>query len=250
MTVRSDQHFNRNLLCAVEVYATGPYPNGMEHDVFEICVLPLDYQYNPSRLKFPFQQLVKPRFFDPANYYWQDRKRHNRCFFKRHQIENACANGIDSESVSYLFELWFNKLQLEYNRKILPIVYDAGYVIPFLRELLGIETYGYIFHPYVRDILSTSLMFNDRANHFCENFPFQKNVLTYLASHLGIQLIQQTDILMRTQLIAQSYKRLVEFTTGLADMQASRSVVPVESPSNVQETVPDEPQDLENIRGT
>lgn len=242
------KHFNNNLLCAVEIFTTGLTPEA--DDIFEICILPLDYQFIPSRRYPMFHQRVIPRFFDPATYDWKDKTKYNRCFFTRDKIGASFDSGIDYNNVSYLFEKWFEKLALGYNRKIMPVVFDAGHMIAFLRDMLGCETFGYAFHPYVRDILAASLLLNDRAAFFSENFPFQKNVLTYLASHVNLPGIEdglRHDILMRTRMIGEVYKRITEFTHGLADSLSASSIP--RSATNVPETVTETTQDLENIRG-
>lgn len=225
--IRGFKHFNDHLICAIEIYATGLNPEA--DDVFNICILPLDFQFSPSRQYTPFMQFVRPRFFDPVKYDWKDKKTFNRMYYSKFDIAEAMSVGIDYYEVSRLFESWFEKLALRYNRKILPVVWDAGRVIPHLREVLGMETFGSFIHPYIRDVLSASLIMNDRAAIFGESYPFQKNILTYLAAQLNIPLIMQKNILMRTQLIAEVYKRMTLLTNGLADEQSRiQSIEPLQ----------------------
>src|SRR4030042_166775 len=135
------QHLNGNLLCAVDCETTGLIPG--KHDIWQICVLPLDADIKPLKTIMPFY--VELRVKRPENI---DHK----------AIKIAKVNWLEKQTralepfmAADLFDEWFEKLGLPLGKKIVPLGQNWPFDREFILEWLGHETFHQLFFPHYRD---------------------------------------------------------------------------------------------------
>lgn len=196
-------HLNNNLMCVIDCETTGDIPG--HHDIYQICLLPLNADLKPFKEIVPFYcdiQLKRPENADEAVYKkYKDR------------ICNAQINGLEAYRAADLFDEWFQKLNLGYNKQIIPLaqnwVFDRGFLI----DWLGIESFKQYFSVLYRDTMTASLFLNDQADHHNDPVPFAKNNLQWLCKTLNIPHERAHDALQDCLVTAEVYRQMCKACT-------------------------------------
>lgn len=168
--------FNGNLVCAVDVETTG-LKVGI-HDIWEMCVLPLDLNYKPNKAYKPWNH--RYRIKRPENV--EDGALRLTGMAKA----DLMVTGIDPWKAADDFEVWFDKLSLKPGKKIIPLASNWPFDREFIKEWLGQSTFDYVFHGHYRDTQPIASFIQDRADHQREAFPFGRIGLASLCEKLGI----------------------------------------------------------------
>lgn len=193
---------NDNKLCAVHAYKTGN--NLLCHDICHVIVLPLlnDLTIDKSVLPFCMRMYAPPQCVD---YSVSDlgMKALSDCNALAQQ-PLVCAD---------LFAVWFDKLKLKHNHRIMPIAYDWPSLAPFMRKWLG-EEYDVYFDYRSRSLLSGALTISDRMFYLGEQAPTQKYDLSYVLKDLGAP-IKDGTLQETASNIASAYKTLIKQITFL-----------------------------------
>jgi len=169
-------HLNNNLMCVVDCETTGNRPG--VNDIYQICILPLDKDLKPYKTIIPFycnMKLKRPDDIDPKVYRRQ-----------REAICRANTEGLDPDRAADLFDEWFAKLELPFNKQIVPLAQNWPFDRGFIIDWLGHESFEQYFSPLYRDTMTASLFMNDHADFHNERVPFQKNSLRWMTTQLGI----------------------------------------------------------------
>lgn len=193
--MKSMQHLNSNILCAVDINTTGPIVG--EHEVWEISVIPLDNLYRMDKRFFPFNTTIRPENSNNADPRYVSKERLLKIL-----------KGLDPMTVIDLFEDWFSKLNLPDRKKIMVISHDWVLKSAFLRHMFQSTLFDLYFHPWYRDLIPVSLYLNDNADMNIEQVPYPKSNLTFLATRLGLPFEDKLDTLNNANTIAQCYERI------------------------------------------
>lgn len=191
-------HLNNNLMCVVDCETTGDTPG--HHDVYQVCVLPLNADLKPFKDLAPFycdMQLKRPENIDPDVY-----RKHKQ------QICTAQIGGLDPYRAADLFDEWFQKLHLPYKKQIVPIAQNWPFDRGWLIDWLGKVSFQEYFSPLYRDTMTASLFSNDRADFHNEPVPFAKNNLKWLSKTFGIPHDRAHDALQDCIVTAEVYRQM------------------------------------------
>jgi len=206
-------HFNGHLLCAIDVETTGDTPG--KHDIWQVCVLPLDANITPHRGVIPFYMDLRPKRPENIDY--------AALVVSRLEFAQRMQRAIDPWDAADLFDEWFEKLKrqvgerppvLPENKKLLPLgqnwPFDREFTIDWLTKL----SFESFFHPWYRDTLATAQFLNDQyaANPLCvlpHKVPFPKSNLAYLCSQLKIKNLKSHDSLQDCIATAACYREMI-----------------------------------------
>lgn len=211
------KHLNSNILAVVDCETTGADPD--QHEILEICILPLDKNLQPI-LSNHINLTLRP--LNPQNIDFEALRcqPNQEQFYREHVIKSKerivdiTLKGLDPYMAAELVVDWFEKLNLAPRKRIMPIAQNYCFDRGFLIKWLGPLSFDYIFHPCYRDTLSTSLFMNDFAEYRGEPYPFQKNNLQYLCSTLNVQRDRRHTALDDCIATAEVYRRMVRQFTG------------------------------------
>lgn len=200
-------HWNGNHLCVIDTETTGLDP--LVHEMWQICMLPLDSNIDPRTDVLPFYVEVKPQH--PERIDWQSEVMRGN----REKIAKACDRGLDLEKVRELLEEWIDKLGLPLNQsgfnrcKILPLGQNFAFDRAFLHTGFGRAWFDEYFHYHYRDTMIAANYLNDQAAFHARPAPYPKISLTYLASQLKIPNERSHDAFEDCIKCARVYKRMV-----------------------------------------
>ncbi len=202
------QHLNGKMLCVIDTETTGLDPRF--HEIWQICIMPLDNNLRPSKDRFPFYIMIKPEH--PEYIDWSVN------VFKKNKakIMDAMNRGHDREAAVDLLEDWINKLGLPMNKYgnrclIEPLGQNFGFDRGFMEQWLTVSRYQEWFDYHYRDLMHASLFLNDRANFHAEPVPFSKVNLRWLCNQLGVlnkDSHDAHDALADCVATAECYRRL------------------------------------------
>lgn len=194
-------HLNGNLLCAIDVETTGTKAG--YHEIIQICVLPLAFDLTPLKKEglYPFYTELKPTC--PERIDWDAIK------VSRLDMSQLMLRALEPDRVADLFDKWFQKLKLPYNKKIVPLGCNWPFDAAFIKDWLGEENYSQFFFGLHRDVQTAALYVNDKYDFHCEPCPFPKQNLKYLASQLRITYEKAHDALHDCLATAEVYRRML-----------------------------------------
>lgn len=192
-------HLNGNLLCTIDTETTGLDPD--QHEIFEICILPLDYKLEVSRDIIPFNIKIRPEKED--NIEWGAMQATQQDFMQ------LCQTGLDKWVAADLFERWFEKLGLAERKRIMPLAHNWIFDKVFIQKWLGNAAFDLHFDGRYRDTMSLALSINDEYDAKNERVPFPKLNLSYIATQLKLDFDKVHNALDDCILTTQVYKELV-----------------------------------------
>jgi DNA polymerase III epsilon subunit-like protein len=199
------QHWNGNLLCAIDTETSGLDP--FFHEILQICILPLDSNIEPLRDVLPFYLNFVPE------YPWRaapEALKKNK--LKLHEL---ALNGFDQIKAIDLFEEWIKKLGLPTTKygtpkQIMPLGQNYSFDKPFIMKWLGVNMYNQYFNYQHHDTMVTAHYLNDRAAYHAERVPFNKTDLQWLCTTLNVQSERAHDALSDCLSVAGVYKKLLQ----------------------------------------
>lgn len=204
MSSRSMTHLNGDLLCVVDCETTGLKPR--YHDLIQICILPLDSDLKPLKDVLPFYQHIRARRPENVDYHALEV---NKIDF--YQLQRTA---FDADKVADLFDAWFQKLKLPYNKKIAPLAQNWPFDREFIKDWLGEASYESYFDRRYRDTMPVALFLNDVADIHNENYPFPKCSLKYIASTLKIDYSGAHDSMQDCLITAEAYRLMMRMKVG------------------------------------
>lgn len=204
MANKSMLHLNGNLLCAIDVETTGVIPG--QHDLIQICVLPLNSDLKPLREILPFYMEMQPKRPENVD--------HNAMKVNRLNFAELLLRATDPYKASDLFEEWFERLKLPFNKRISPLAHNWPFDRGFILDWLGQKTFEYIIDGRFRDTMTAALFANDRSCFNNIPTPYPKVNLTYLASQLKVEHkeLRRHDALQDCIITAEIYHRMMTHT--------------------------------------
>lgn len=195
---------NSNIVCAVDCEVTGPIAG--EDDLIQICVLPLNSELQPNLNIQPFDVCLQPK--RPENYPLHDTRRMRGRPSKERFCE-ANTKGLDPYLAAELFDDWFRKLQLGYEKRIIPLAHNWPFDYQFVCDWLGHQSAEQYFDARYRDTQATAAYLNDCAEFHVEPIPHAKLQLSYIASIYRIPHDRKHDALSDCIVTAQVYREII-----------------------------------------
>jgi DNA polymerase III epsilon subunit-like protein len=197
------QHWNGNILCAIDTETSGLDPHF--HEILQICVLPLDSNVEPIDV-IPFYVNFVPEYPERAE---MEALRRNKL-----DLPTLALKGIDKIYAIDLFEEWVKKLNLPCTswgtpKRLIPLGQNYAFDRPFISAWLGNDLYNQYFHYHYKDTMIAAEYLNDRAAYHAEQVPFSKTNLAWLAKTLNVQSERAHDALSDCLTTAGIYKKLL-----------------------------------------
>lgn len=198
MAIKAMVHLNSNLLCAVDIETTGPRPG--YHDIWQICVLPLDHDMMPYKGLLPFYTDLKPEHPDRAE----------KKYITQDQLAKAVLRGIAPDRVADMLQSWFEKIGLAPDKRLHPLSCDWPSHYAFLLHWLGFYQTEMIFHKWFRDLTATACYSNDSAFHAVEQLPYPKCHFRYICSCLKVLNDSPDDAMSDCIAMAECHRRMLK----------------------------------------
>lgn len=198
-------HWNGNQVCVIDTETTGLDPN--YHEIIQICILPLDSNFDVRKDIAPFLLELKPEHPERAS---REAMALNRMDFRK-----IAVRGIDPLKAIDLLESWIEKLKLPVlpsgnPRKIIPLGQNFAFDRAFMIKWLTSDQFNLWFHYHYRDTMLAATYLNDRAGMQGEKVPFSKVSLSWLTNKLDVPLERAHDALEDCLATAEVYKRLLQ----------------------------------------
>ncbi len=196
-------HFNENRAVGVAIKTTGNNPR--IHELLQICVFPLTSRFELSKEVIPFDINIKPiKNEDDRDYIKSGlmKNRFNEIIENSQQSPQSCAE---------LFDSWMEKkIQLRFEKKLMPVAYNWAYMRPFIRNWLGpINFESHFSHEY-RDLMSIALYCNDYADINNLQLIYSKVNLVYITNVLRIEYNKYDDAILHVKAICEAYRALMK----------------------------------------
>jgi DNA polymerase III epsilon subunit-like protein len=198
-------HFNGNLLCAVDCETTGLLWN--KHDIIQIAIIPVTLGFEPN-LDIPyFHCFMKPR--RPENIDLDSNK------INRGRVIEAMNNGLEPDTAEERLREWFQQLRLPVRKTIVPLGSNYCFDRDFIQDWLGGPlSYAEFFRNDHRDTMLTALMINDMFSWSEEKIPFPKTGLGYLCNLLNVAHPNAHDAVGDCLATIEVYRRLMKWRPG------------------------------------
>lgn len=202
------QHFNNNLLCAIDVETTGLDPD--VNEIVQLAILPLDSEFAPLKSIQPVNFYIKPTH--PISYYRGQGDL--TCGMKA--IERACKIGVDAFTVADMIaDSWFPRLLKIGLKQILPLAHNWIFDSAFIKRFFGPKTFELMFHFHYRDSMAIATFLNDVAAIQRQPYPFARMGLNNLLNALGMERISDHDALTDCLYTAKVYQQLARIYMDL-----------------------------------
>ena len=184
------KHLNSNILCAVFVETTGL-------EIIEVAVVPVTADCKVDKNLIPFNLLIRPE--EPQKASSMDNE----------YLMAACERGADKWEAAELFEKWFEKFNLKYRKKIMPLSHDWCYHREFIKNWLLPKTFDACFSHQYRDTRAIGLFVNDCHDFQNEACPYPKTELKYMCA------MQKTDYHKGKQNVIDKASAIIELYRSL-----------------------------------
>lgn len=188
---------NANTLAAMDVETTGREP--WTHEVIQIAVVPLDCNIKP---------VGKPFY---TNIYPAHPELMSREAIAAHGITPDMLEGSpDPYTAGESLWEWFQDLQLPPGKRLIPLVHNSQFDIPFVQHWLGYDLFEDIFGYPTRDTQSIISGMIDKAAFKNTQIPFSGRAnLKKVCADLGIDLDNAHDALADALATATVYRTLL-----------------------------------------
>lgn len=192
-------HLHGNLLCAIDTETTGLVAGF--HDIWQVCILPLDCNFEPDKKIIPFYMDMKVKF--------PERIEKRAVALSKGDFASKQVRAIDPWTCADLLDEWFVKLKLPIGRKIVPVAQNWPFDRGFLLEWLGAESFNDFFSYNYRDTKVVAAFLNDAADYHYSKLPFSGMSLAKLCTHFGIVNHKAHDSLQDCIVTAKIYQRML-----------------------------------------
>ncbi len=206
--VKTLQHFNGNLLAAIDLETTGLDPK--IHEIWQIAVLPLNADFEPlkkvngpngTRSIIPFYANLKVSNIDAIN---------KRAIGNKEAFIKMQQSAFDPYDTADLLIDWFERLSLGPNKRIFPLAQNWPFDKAFIIEWLGEKTCDLLFSPRYRDTMVCAAFQSDQQGYLNQKVTLAQYNLTYLAHHAQYTNPKPHDALQDCIATARIYKCFIE----------------------------------------
>lgn len=192
------QHLNANVLCSIGIDVLKPV-----NELFEIAIIPLDKFLEPHKELLLFNMRMKP-YTLVGDIDWSKSRP------SKSTVASTLLTGFDKDKVIDLFEDWFDKMDLNRGKQIIPLAHNYVKIKPVLVDWLGPKLYEKIFREDYRDTLVTTHFLNDKEDCRGQQPFFSKQDYRWIAKQLHVEILERGGSAMDEALaIAKIYRRLI-----------------------------------------
>jgi hypothetical protein len=189
--IPSPTHLNLNIFASVYVETTGPLVGF--HDIFRICIIPLDNFYLPAKGVMPFLVGFQPIHEESP---WLGRERYI----------HAKSTGVHPSMAPEVLSLWASRLPKQKDKKLVPIGYNWPFASAFMKTLFGPDVFDEVFFESSRDVMGVASYVNDCCNLNVEDIPFPRPGLVSICNRLNVQIDEPHDSLNLARATANAYR--------------------------------------------
>ena len=194
------QHTNGNVICAIDVETTGLNP--LYHEITQISIVALNSELEPNKDFLPFLYYFKPEH--PERYDMEARR------VSGIDLETLNQRGVDQTKCQDMLLEWVEKLQLPFQKRIMPLGHNYGFDKSFIQEWLGPKTYDLVFDYHYRDSMTLALGLNDWFAFRGAPCPFPFVNLSGVCRVLGVSQEQKHDAYFDAMASAQAYRAMIK----------------------------------------
>jgi DNA polymerase III epsilon subunit-like protein len=187
-------------MVAVDVETTGRLAGF--HEIIQIAVVPLTSDLNPLDTIMPFYINMAPEFPERAEKESQE--------IHGLSLEYLASNGTDKWMAADLFDEWFQRLNLPFRRKLVPLAHNYSFERGFLTHWLGLESFDQLWYPLARDTMLFADSINDAAAYHGLEIPFPTVSLGAMCKKFAVPLDNAHDALADCLATAELYKRMLQ----------------------------------------
>ncbi len=195
------QHFNSNRLVVVAIKTTGD--DSKKHELASICIFPMNSNYTLSKEIIPFYCDIKPikRPFGMEL---------GKGLLTKEKYFEICETALMPQATAELFDRWMeNKIRLIEGKKLIVLSYNWAAKKNFIKNWLGTTNFNSYFSHEYRDIMSTALFCNDYADVNCQQIPYAKIVLSYLAKVLRVPYDRRDETILHCKAMVEIYREMM-----------------------------------------
>ncbi len=169
-------HLNGNPIAAIDYETLGRRAG--YHDIVQMAIVPLNSDLRPLEGVRPFYTNIKPLH--------PERAEPQACRVHGISINELMLNAPERDRVQDLLMEWFERLELPFGKKLVPLAHNWGFEKSFTDAWLGPDLASDLFMGTARDSMLTAGYINDRAAWQGKAPPFPGLGLTSMAFKLGI----------------------------------------------------------------
>jgi len=176
-------------MCSVAIRTTGKDPD--KDEIYHICVLPLDLNYNPVFGQM-FERYVRVSMENERKLAERD-----KVFSKKHS------------AVWDEFDLWFDDTIKK--GQIVPLVYDWPSVSKFLTNFFSPAGYKISFCDKARDLKVIANYLNDLHEADEQQLPFAKTTMRYILNNCEASLDLKYTALQQAMNMSKAYRKMLRY---------------------------------------
>lgn len=191
-------HLNGNVLAAIDFETTGKRAGF--HEIIQVGIVPLNSDLRPLPNVTPFYWTMKPVH--------PDRWEGTAHYVHGLNINDLVLHAPSAGRVKDLLIEWFEKLDLPFEKKLIPLAHNWAFESAFGREWLG-DDMDKIFSGPARDAMTYSSGLNDKAAFAGHAAPFNSTRLGSLCKKLQIHNARPHDALQDAYAEAELYRALL-----------------------------------------
>jgi len=198
-TLWNTPYLGHNRLVAVSIKTSGP--DTKLHEIIQICVFPLNHNFDLAKDIIPFYTDIQPV---------KSRLNIDYKYIRVERFKELLQHAPTPQVVAGLFDDWMEKqIRLDDKKKLLPVVYNWAGMRPFIKNWLGTENFNYYFSERYRDIYSIALFCNDFADMKLGDVPYLKTTMVTVAKTLRVEYERHDETILQCKSISQVYKGLL-----------------------------------------
>ncbi len=191
------KHFNSHQPCVTLIKTNGRDPNF--HEIVEIVAIPLDnLEYSKSYT--PYDVKIRPS--EQGN-------------LSRTEYVDHLKYGLDTHTAFDVFDRWYQKLNLRFNKRIMPVSFNWPLQQVFLEKWMGyhkhVAVFDDYFSPLFRDLLPISLYWADLAELNDCVVPFPSQTLSQMGTRLQCPAPKSKTLLDRAFFLLDIYSKITSF---------------------------------------
>lgn len=169
-------HCNGHLVCSIDCETTGLHPR--ENSIWEIAIVPLDFDLKPDPLYHAFHLEMQPRSHtEPIDY----------SFCSKQKLQWLWDNGLNPNIGMDLLIEWIERLDLPINKRIMPLAQNWPFDRSFIEDWIGPRSFNLYFDGQFRDLMPVSVFTNDCDAFNAGKYHFPKHNLSYICNQLGLE---------------------------------------------------------------
>ncbi len=169
-------HLNGSPIAAIDYETLGRRAG--YHDIVQMAVVVLNSDLRPLENCRPFYTSIKP--LHPERVERQAMQVHGL------SLDHLMMHAPERDRVQDLLLEWFERLELPFGKKLVPLAHNWGFEKSFTDAWLGPDQASDLFMGTARDSMLTAGYINDKYAMVGEPVPFQKMSLTAMAAKFGI----------------------------------------------------------------